>query len=169
MTTADGIPFRELPTKEAILKLISGKAISVEDHPTRLYRSQYVEIPAPLVISSLRYVQLPKHFYGKAKLTNPNLFARDVYHCKYCGETGNLTRDHVIPISRGGTDTWDNVVTACTHCNNKKGDRTPEEAGMRLNIVPKEPVKLDIIRKKSAHKLRKLQEKDDIGRRKRKN
>ena len=65
---------------------------------------------------------------------------RDRYTCQYCGQKGGeLTVDHVLPKSRGGKSTWDNLVAACRSCNLRKGDRTPEEAGMRLLRPPKPP------------------------------
>ncbi|MCG8378344.1 MAG: HNH endonuclease [Proteobacteria bacterium] len=75
-------------------------------------------------------------------LTNRELFLRDAYLCMYCGSKYNdnlLTRDHVVPISRGGTDRWSNVVTACRHCNTRKGNRTPEDAHMPLLAIPYVP------------------------------
>jgi 5-methylcytosine-specific restriction endonuclease McrA len=75
-------------------------------------------------------------------LTNTTLFARDAQLCLYCGhEFGrhHLTRDHVQPLSRGGRDVWENVVTACFHCNSRKGGRTPQQAGMPLLAVPYRP------------------------------
>lgn len=75
-------------------------------------------------------------------LTNVALFARDRHICMYCGNhfsRGELTRDHVLPLSRGGKDIWVNVVTACLHCNIKKGGRTPQQAGMPLLAVPYRP------------------------------
>ncbi len=75
-------------------------------------------------------------------LTNVALFARDRYLCLYCGEhcsRGDLTRDHVVPLSRGGRDLWENVVTACIGCNVLKGARTPAQAGMPLLAVPYRP------------------------------
>jgi 5-methylcytosine-specific restriction endonuclease McrA len=77
-------------------------------------------------------------------LSNPALFARDRYRCLYCGEDleqrkSLATRDHVYPRSRGGTNTWGNLVTACRACSARKDDRTPEEAGMRLLAVPYTP------------------------------
>ena len=70
------------------------------------------------------------------------LFARDQGLCLYCGREfhrGALTRDHVQPVSRGGRDTWENVVSACFHCNSRKGNRTPQQAGMPLLAVPYRP------------------------------
>ncbi|PCK07034.1 MAG: hypothetical protein COA42_16360 [Alteromonadaceae bacterium] len=73
---------------------------------------------------------------------NRMLFRRDNYRCMYCGQQYghvNLTRDHVMPRSRRGKDTWENVVAACRRCNHFKADRTPEEAGMALLAVPFRP------------------------------
>ena len=75
-------------------------------------------------------------------LTNKNLFRRDGHMCLYCGDylyDCELTRDHVVPVSRGGADTWENVVTACRICNHKKADKLLEEIGMKLLAVPYAP------------------------------
>jgi 5-methylcytosine-specific restriction endonuclease McrA len=75
-------------------------------------------------------------------LTNHALFARDQWICLYCGADGRrmpLTRDHVLPTSKGGRDVWENVVSACIHCNSRKGGRTPQQAGMPLLAVPFRP------------------------------
>lgn len=75
-------------------------------------------------------------------LTNPALFARDGHLCLYCGREfprHALTRDHVLPVSKGGRDVWENVVAACFQCNSRKGNRTPQQAGMPLLAVPYRP------------------------------
>ena len=75
-------------------------------------------------------------------LTNRELFLRDAHLCIYCGGIFNermLTRDHVLPISKGGRDRWSNVVTACKHCNTRKGNKTPEQARMPLLAIPYVP------------------------------
>ncbi len=75
-------------------------------------------------------------------LNNPTLFVRDAYLCMYCGrefEQHALTRDHIQPTSRGGSDRWENVVAACRRCNQHKADRTPEEANMELIALPYRP------------------------------
>ncbi|HEY0334999.1 MAG TPA: HNH endonuclease, partial [Stenotrophomonas sp.] len=75
-------------------------------------------------------------------LTNTALFARDAQLCLYCGQQfsrPHLTRDHVLPLSKGGRDLWENVVTACFHCNSRKSNRTPQQAGMPLLAVPYRP------------------------------
>ncbi|GGW87748.1 HNH endonuclease [Alteromonas halophila] len=79
---------------------------------------------------------------GKIALTNRYLFRRDNYLCLYCGQQFRpslLTRDHIIPRSRGGKDNWTNVATACSRCNHAKGAKTPEEANMALLAVPFRP------------------------------
>lgn len=82
-------------------------------------------------------------------LTNRALFRRDGHLCLYCGEQFKhalLTRDHIIPMSRGGSDCWENVVTACFRCNNQKGNRTPEEwGGKKLLAVPYVPNKAEYL------------------------
>jgi hypothetical protein len=75
-------------------------------------------------------------------LNNQTLFARDAHLCLYCGDQFPdrwLSRDHIIPLSMGGTDGWNNVVTACKRCNNRKAGRTPEQARMELLAVPFTP------------------------------
>ena len=75
-------------------------------------------------------------------LSNPKLFARDRHLCAYCGQRfgfADLTREHIVPVSRGGQDVWMNCITACRACNGRKGNRTPEEAGMSLMYLPYVP------------------------------
>ncbi|MBN2057606.1 MAG: HNH endonuclease [Candidatus Saganbacteria bacterium] len=91
----------------------------------------------PEVIKLSNYVPLP---FAEIVLSRKNLYLRDNHACQYCGRTtGQMTIDHVIPRSRGGKDTWDNLVVCCARCNNRKGDRNLEEAGMRLSGVPYRP------------------------------
>lgn len=83
-----------------------------------------------------------KYRKNAPSLSNSTLFARDMHMCAYCGGTfkrNELTRDHIIPSSKGGADTWLNVVTCCYACNQWKGDKTPEQAGMELLYVPYVP------------------------------
>jgi hypothetical protein len=83
-----------------------------------------------------------KYASGTPLLTNRTLFQRDRNLCLYCGHqfhTSQLTRDHVVPASRGGESVWENCVTACERCNHRKADRTPEEANMKLLAVPYTP------------------------------
>jgi len=87
------------------------------------------------MVSGKRMVRTPP-------LTNRELFRRDRHTCLYCLQKlpdRRLTRDHVVPVSKGGTDSWTNVVSACVACNQRKGARTPEQAGMPLHAVPYSP------------------------------
>lgn len=84
----------------------------------------------------------PGSYEPAPALTNTALFARDRHLCLYCGQhfhKSQLTRDHVLPLSKRGQDEWENVVSACLHCNVKKGSRTPQQAGMPLLAVPYRP------------------------------
>lgn len=79
------------------------------------------------------------------------MYIRDGFACRYCGVRGvRLTVDHVLPQSRGGANSYENCVSACVRCNNKKADRTPEEAGMPLLLVPETPMSKMIVNKKGA-------------------
>jgi hypothetical protein len=89
-----------------------------------------------------------KGFNQVPPLSNRELFRRDHQTCAYCGDVLNflrLTRDHVRPVSRGGADSWMNVVTACRHCNGQKRNRTPEEAGLQLLYAPYVPNKAEYL------------------------
>jgi len=94
------------------------------------------EFLRPLIIRLYNYVKFRLH---KLKINRNRLFRRDNYTCVYCGNKKNLTVDHVMPKSRGGQNTWLNLVTCCSHCNRVKDNRTPEEAGMRFLKQPYEP------------------------------
>ncbi len=90
----------------------------------------------PSVIRLNRYVRAP---YKGVNLTRQNIFRRDNNECQYCGTRKDLTLDHVLPSSKGGQHSWLNLVTACKRCNAKKGNYTPDEAGMQLLRKPYKP------------------------------
>ena len=90
----------------------------------------------PLVIRLVNYVRYRARNLG---VNRKRLFKRDRHQCGYCGSKNNLTIDHIIPKSRGGLNTWDNLVTSCFRCNSIKDNKTPSEAGMRLRIKPYTP------------------------------
>lgn len=90
----------------------------------------------PVIIKLNRYVNVP---YKHVELTRQNIFKRDRYQCQYCGKKSHLTLDHILPKSKGGRTTWDNLITACKKCNSRKGDSSPEEAGMILKKQPFRP------------------------------
>lgn len=102
-------------------------------------RTATLEIPVPEVIVLAKYGDVPVR--GVA-FSRSNLYRRDRYTCQYCGAkpgTQELTIDHVLPRSRGGTSTWSNCVVACVKCNFKKANRTPVEAGLKLAKTPCKP------------------------------
>jgi len=90
----------------------------------------------PLVIRLLNYVRYRPKGIG---ITRKRIFKRDNYECCYCGSKRNLTIDHVIPKSRGGSNYWDNLVTSCGRCNSNKDNMTPEEAGLKMRYKPTVP------------------------------
>ncbi len=97
------------------------------------------ELQAPRVIRLLFYDRVPRQ---TLRFNRRNLFARDGNHCQYCGKTfptSELSLDHVVPRSRGGDTTWENVVCSCVACNVRKGGRTPQEAHMKLIRPPVKP------------------------------
>ncbi|WP_412067170.1 HNH endonuclease [Rubrivirga sp. IMCC43871] len=112
------------------------KAEVVAARQDRALRTVQRSYPWPTVVRLARYVRVP---YRKVLLTRRNVIRRDGHRCVYCGATERLTIDHVRPKSRGGKDTWENLVAACTPCNNRKGSRTPEEAGLTMRSRPYRP------------------------------
>ncbi|AFY70689.1 HNH endonuclease [Thalassoporum mexicanum PCC 7367] len=119
--------------RRAVVLIIKGKAEQIEHNGKLLYPG----FPLPTVIRLVYYVRLP---YKEIPLTRRNIFHRDAHMCQYCGYGGeNLTLDHVYPKSRGGGESWENIVTACVRCNVQKGNRTPQEAQMPLGRSPKQP------------------------------
>jgi 5-methylcytosine-specific restriction endonuclease McrA len=137
-------PLTLVSWRRAVRLVLDRKAEILEVDRERRFRSERAEVPCPSVIRLVRYVHVPRRF--RRQVTNTFLFARDDYCCVYCGRHRSelrgrqfLTRDHVLPISRGGDNRWENVVTSCSPCNNRKGDRLPEEVGMALRVDPREP------------------------------
>lgn len=119
--------------RRAVVLLLKGKAEQIEHNGKVVYGN----IPLPTVIRLRHYVHVP---HKEIPLTRRNVLYRDGHRCQYCGCYGeDLTLDHVIPRSRGGEDTWENVVSACVRCNVKKGNRTSWEAGMPLLRQPRRP------------------------------
>jgi len=130
-------PLSVVSVRRAIVLLLKEKAELVEAARETL-RAERVEFPVPVVIRLVTYVRIPA--YLGPPFSRRALLIRDRHTCQYCGRSdGPLTIDHVVPISRGGETTWDNVVAACPACNHRKGDRTPAEAGMTLRSRPARP------------------------------
>ena len=137
-------PLTMVPVRRALRLVIDGKAEIVEADAGRLSRSEHLAIPRPAVIRLVKFVHVPRRF--RRQVTNTFLFARDGYRCQFCARTQHqlrqrecLTRDHLVPLSRGGSNAWTNVVTACSTCNARKGSHLPEELGMHPLRAPVEP------------------------------
>ncbi|HEX6807558.1 MAG TPA: HNH endonuclease [Gemmatimonadaceae bacterium] len=137
-------PLTMVPMRRALRLVLDGKAEIIEADAGRFVHSERLTLPRPAVIRLVRFIHVPRRF--RRQVTNTFLFARDRYRCQYCGRTAaelrpreSLTRDHLIPMSRGGTNDWTNVVTACSPCNTRKGNRMPEEIGMHPLTAPVEP------------------------------
>jgi 5-methylcytosine-specific restriction endonuclease McrA len=130
-------PLNVCTVRRAHVLVFKGKAEVVEELGKPL-RSAAETFVWPHVIRLLSYVRVPKSV--QRKISRRALFARDGWRCQYCGtESGKLTLDHVVPRSRGGESSWENVVTSCAPCNLRKGNRMLEDVGMRLHALPRAP------------------------------
>ena len=137
-------PMSVINVKKAIVLLYLGKAELVEAHTGRQVHSVSMAMPFPSIVRLSVFVRVP---FKKIILSRKNILRRDAHRCLFCGRADiPLTIDHVLPISRGGEDTWENLVCACVRCNNKKGDRTPDEAMMPLRRKPMRPNHVTFIR-----------------------
>ncbi len=148
-------PINVCAARRAIVLVLKGIA-SAEERTAHQVSSARLRMPLPSVIRLLEYRRIP---HQTRSLSRKNIMLRDRYTCQYCGHTfpaSELTMDHVIPRSRGGTSAWENLVTCCIPCNNLKGNRTPEEAGMKLQRMPR-PFTLHT----SRHLMRLLGRSDD--------
>ena len=133
---SDYQPISICSAQRAFVLVFLRKAELLTDRPELRMRSVSQEFLFPSIIRLQRYVHIP---YKKVNLTRHNIFRRDGNRCAYCGSREKLTIDHIIPKSAGGRDTWLNLITACQSCNSKKGNRTPEQAKMRLSHQPFRP------------------------------
>lgn len=134
-------PLTLVPLRRALRLVIDGKAEIVEADGARSVRSANRHFPHPVVIRLTKYVHVPRRF--RRHVTNTFLFARDHYRCQYCGRVSavlkpreSLTRDHVIPLSRGGDNAWTNVVTACSSCKCGVSPDVRFVSRGRLNLRP---------------------------------
>jgi 5-methylcytosine-specific restriction endonuclease McrA len=137
-------PLNVCSVRRAHVLVFKGKAEVIEelDRPLRAATDTY---PWPHVIRLVQYVRVPRII--QRKISRRALFARDGWRCVYCGSTaGRLTLDHVVPRSRGGDSTWENVVTSCAPCNLRKGNRLPHEVHMELSRLPRPPAAVLFIR-----------------------
>jgi len=128
-------PLCVVPARRALILVLSDKAELV--HTTdRMYHAERIAVPEPSVVRLCYYVKVP--YQARVALNRRAVFARDNNRCQYCGaQAENI--DHVIPRSRGGEHTWDNVVAACRPCNSRKQDRYLHETSFELRRKPAAP------------------------------
>src|SRR2546423_6749353 len=126
------------------LRLVIDRKAEIVEAGGQVVKSWLLAIPRRAVIRLVKFVHVPRRF--RRQVTNTFLFARDNYRCQFCGRSQQelrhrecLTRDHLVPLSRGGTNGWNNVLTACSSCNTRKGNLLPEEAGMHPLRPPVAP------------------------------
>lgn len=130
-----------ISARRACTSVMKGIAVVEKSYPMSIRtgrgRRGVLDFPIPHVIKLCEYRRLP---HRSRTLSRKGILARDQNTCQYCQKespTGRLELDHIIPRSRGGPSTWENLVAACHSCNNRKADRTPMEAGMKLARYPK--------------------------------
>ena len=127
-------PLSLLSWQDAVKSVFLERVNIVSEYETSITSPSF-EMKLPSVVSLKRYVKPAR----KPAFTRFNLFLRDSFSCQYCGSPDDLTFDHLIPRSRGGQTTWQNVVAACSPCNLKKGSKSLRRAGMNLRRPPRQP------------------------------
>jgi 5-methylcytosine-specific restriction endonuclease McrA len=134
------LPLARVNIKRAIVLLVTNQAESLDFSSTQQW-----EIRSPsLALQVPEHIRLldgnPERQWKVPSVSRREVLRRDNHTCQYCGSTRHLTIDHVLPRSKGGPHTWDNVITACEKCNAAKGDRLLSELGMQLRTKPKAPM-----------------------------
>jgi len=127
--------------EDAISSVYTNKAI-VEEHYDEEVHSVSLTMKKPAVIRLRKLIRIVYERIAFVSYSKRNVHLRDNFTCQYCGvrkPQKELTVDHVVPEAKGGPTTWENCVSACTDCNYKKDDKTPQEAGMKLLRVPHRP------------------------------
>ncbi len=128
-------PLCVVSIRRAVVLVLKQKA-EIVHQDGGVFHSERTQVPIPSVIRLKYFVRVP--YRARATLSRRAVFVRDHFLCQYCGTTAENV-DHVIPRSRGGTHTWENVVAACKRCNTQKENRMPAEAGLRLRSKPTAP------------------------------
>ncbi len=125
-------PINVCTARRAVVLILKGIAYVEESSTHKWIHSTRYSMPLPSVIRLVEYIHIP---FERKSLSRKNILMRDNYTCQYCGRVfppQELTLDHIVPRSRNGDSSWDNLVTCCRTCNNRKSDLSPEAAGMRL-------------------------------------
>lgn len=137
-------PLRIISWQRAVTLVFCGKVEIVEEYDHDI-RSVSIVVKAPAVVRLLKYARIGRK---TPPLSRTNILARDNFQCQYCARdlsSREATLDHVMPRSRGGKTTWQNIVCCCSSCNRRKGGRTPREASMALLKVPVQPDWLPVL------------------------
>ncbi len=130
-------PINVCTVRRAVVLLLKERAEVIEHAGWQLHSATQT-MTRPAVIRLVSYVRIPRDTHRR-KITRRAVFARDDWTCQYCGSRSNLTVDHVVPRSKGGASSWDNIVASCAPCNRRKGNALPRQAGMRLLRQPRTP------------------------------
>src|SRR6201989_565931 len=130
-------PINVCTVRRAVVVLLKEKAEVIEHGDLQLHSATHT-MPRPVVIRLVSYVRIPRDTHRR-KITRRAVFARDDWTCQYCGSRSNLTVDHVIPRSKGGSSSWDNIVASCAPCNRRKGNALLRQSGMHLRRLPSTP------------------------------
>src|SRR5436309_13260742 len=130
-------PINVCTVRRAVVLLLKERAELLERGRFELH-SESTTLARPVVIRLIAYVKVPRDAHRR-KITRRAAFARDSWTCQYCGSRSNLTVDHVIPRSKGGSAEWDNIVACCAPCNRRKGDHLPHQANMHPRTQPRAP------------------------------
>jgi 5-methylcytosine-specific restriction endonuclease McrA len=130
-------PINVCTVRRAVVLLLKEKAELLERGMWELH-SESSTLARPVVIRLVSYVNVPRDAHRR-KITRRAVFARDSWTCQYCGSRSNLTVDHVIPRSKGGSSNWENIVASCAPCNRRKGDRLPHQVNMHPRVKPRMP------------------------------
>lgn len=132
-------PLSVVPERRGAVLVLRGRAV-MQEPSGRVLHGATVQLPVPSVIRLTHFVRVP--YRSGMKPTRAAVFARDLHRCQYCDASAE-TLDHVVPRSRGGDHSWDNLVACCRRCNLRKGDRLPTEVGYRLRRPPAQPSRFD--------------------------
>lgn len=132
---ADLGPLHRVSLKHAIRMLCRGIAEIHEAEPD----IRFGVFPLPTAVKLVKYIVTKWRYTAGPAWSRPGVLARDKRVCGYCASPHGDTVDHILPTSRGGRNTWQNTVASCNRCNQNKGDRTPQEAGMVLRVKPTAP------------------------------
>lgn len=132
-------PIERVDWKRAMVWWVAGRVEILETWKGRVVRTPRLELPMPSVV---RFLRSRRRYLRAVRFSRDTIYARDRGQCQYCQRPvgrREVTYDHILPKSRGGQTLWENIVVACRTCNQKKANRTPAEAGMKLELRPARP------------------------------